>query len=49
MGYNPWGHKESDTTKRLLCVSVREDNTKVYEVTVHKLAATMWAEGPLST
>ena len=19
MGYNPWGHKESDTTERLLC------------------------------
>ena len=22
MGYNPWGHKESDTTERLLCVCV---------------------------
>ena len=20
VGYNPWGHKESDTTERLLCV-----------------------------
>ena len=49
MGYNPWGRKESDTTERLLCVSVWEDNTKFYEVTVHKLAATMWDEGPLST
>ena len=22
MGYSPWGHKESDTTERLLCVCV---------------------------
>ena len=22
VGYNPWGHKESDTTERLLCVCV---------------------------
>jgi len=31
VGYNPWGHKESDTTERLLCVYTLEEEDPLEE------------------